>query len=44
MREDREIPLEETDNSQNNLYVNNTPKIPILDNPYKLIIKFNLKE
>lgn len=36
--------LGENDNSQNKLYVNTTPKIPILVNIYKLIIKLIWKD
>lgn len=38
IREDREMSLEENDNSQNKLLIK-IPKIPILVNLYKLIIK-----
>lgn len=38
IREDREMSLEENDNSQNKLLIK-IPKIPILVNLYELIIK-----
>lgn len=37
IKEDREMPLEENDNSQNKRYINKIPQIPVLVNLYKLI-------